>query len=70
MKVMLLFLNDVVTGTEVFEAHSVIVADVGMYNALATLFHFVGATACQPAAVLFIPTPKTFLFIHLLPFFR
>ena len=28
MKVMLLFLNDVVTGTEVFEAHSVIVADV------------------------------------------
>ena len=28
MKVMLLFLNDVVTGTEVFEAHSVIAADV------------------------------------------
>ena len=28
MKVMLLFLNDVVTGTEVFVAHSVIVADV------------------------------------------
>ena len=38
MKVMLLFLNDVVTGTEVFEAQSAIVADAGVELMLYFIF--------------------------------